>query len=70
MSLGEISKSDVKNIYLHKLVENRRLVLRVFIFALIIASSYFIFIAQQQQRTISIVVKPCGNNSIGVWQHI
>ena len=55
-SLGEINGSGVKNIYLNKSAGNGVLVFGVFIFALFIASAYFILIAHQQQRTLSIVL--------------
>jgi hypothetical protein len=63
--LGEAGKSDVKNIYLNNSVGNRMLLFGVFIFALFIACAYIIDIARQQQHTLSIVVKPCGNDTSG-----
>lgn len=64
--MGEIDKSGVESIYLNNPVVSRRLVVRMFIFALFVASAYVIFIAHQQQQTLSIVIRPCGNDSRGV----
>ena len=64
--MGEINKSGVESIYLNKPVVNRKLVVRMFIFALFLASACFILIALQQQQTLSIVIRPCGNDSRGV----
>lgn len=62
--MGEINKSGVESIYLNKPVVNRKLVVRMFVCALFLASAYFI--AHQQQQTLSIVIRPCGNDSSGV----
>ena len=64
--MSEINKSGVESIYLNKPVVSRILVVRMFIFALLLAFAYFIFIAYQQQQTLSIVIRPCGNDSRGV----
>lgn len=65
-SLSPIHKLDAKSISLNKPIGNRRLVFIMFIFTLLIASAYFILFAHQQQQTLSIVVRPCGNDSSGV----
>ncbi len=59
--MSEISKSDVRDIYLNNSVGNRIFVCGAFLFVLFIASAYIIDIAHQQRQTLSIVVKPCGN---------
>ena len=64
--MGEIIKSGVESIYFNKPVVSRRLVVRMFLFALFLASAYFILIAHQQKQTFSIVIRPCGNDSSGV----
>jgi hypothetical protein len=64
--VDEINRSGVESIYLNKPVVSRILVVRMFIFALFLASAYFILIAYQQQQTLSIVIRPCGNDSSGV----
>ena len=64
--MGEINKSGVESIYLNKPVVSRGLVVRMFIFALFLASAYFIINALQQPATLSIVIRPCENGSSGV----
>lgn len=61
--MSEINKSGVESIYLNKPVVSRILVIGIFIFALLLASAYIIFIAYQQQQTLSIVIRLCGNDS-------
>ena len=46
--MSEINKSGVESIYLNKPVVSRRLVVRMFVFALFLASAYFIINALQQ----------------------
>ncbi len=63
--MGVINESDVKTIYLNKAVRNRILMFGVFILTLFNVSAYFILIAPQQQQTLSIVLRPCGNDTGG-----
>jgi len=63
--LGVINESDVKTIYLNKSIRNRILMFGVVILTLFNVSAYFILIAPQQQRTLSIVLRPCGNDTGG-----
>jgi hypothetical protein len=65
--VGEINKSGVESIYFIKPVVSRRLVVNTLVFALFMAAAaYLILIAHQQQQTLSIVIRPCGNDSSGM----
>lgn len=62
--MGEINESGVESIDLNKPVVSRRLVVRTLVFALFMAGvAYLILSARQQQQTLSIVIRPCGNDS-------
>ena len=61
--MDDINNSDVETIYLNKQIVSRSLALRILIFALFIASTYFLL--SKQQQTLSIVITPCGNDSRG-----
>ncbi|HEY8009193.1 MAG TPA: hypothetical protein VIE66_20965 [Methylocella sp.] len=57
--------THVKKVYLSNSAGARLLAFGALIFALFIASAYILDIAGQHQRTLSIVVRPCGNDTSG-----
>jgi hypothetical protein len=62
--LGE-TITHVMKVYLNNSAGARLLAFGALIFALFIASAYIIDIAAQHQQTLSIVVRPCGNETSG-----
>jgi hypothetical protein len=61
--LGERDRLAIESISLSKLAGNKRPLFRGLILALLIGTAYVLLFALREQHTLSIVVKPCGNES-------
>lgn len=57
--------SQMRTSSLRKLMENNRLLFRMLIGGVIICAAWFLLFVPSRQQTLSIVVKPCGNDTPG-----